>query len=102
MPHKVRLNDEEMKAIITTAKEVFGESVRVWLFGSRTDLNQKGGDIDLYIETEEKEDLLRKKLKFLVSFEEKVGEQKVDVIIKPINSQDKISLMAKKRGVRLI
>ncbi len=99
---KVRLSEEELKAIAETAKEVFGENVRVWLFGSRVDLEKKGGDIDLYVETEVKEDILRKKLRFLIKLEEKIGEQKIDVIIRPFDSQDEISLVAKRTGVRLI
>ncbi|HIP43458.1 MAG TPA: nucleotidyltransferase domain-containing protein [Aquifex aeolicus] len=99
---KVRLSEEEIKAIAETAKEVFGENVKVWLFGSRVDLDKRGGDIDLYVETEMEEDILRKKLKFLVKLEEKIGEQKIDVIIKPFDSKDEISLIAKRTGVRLV
>ena len=99
---KVRLSEEEIKAIAETAKGIFGENVKVWLFGSRVDLDKRGGDIDLYVETEMEEDILRKKLKFLVKLEEKIGEQKIDVIIKPFDSKDEISLIAKRKGVRLV
>ena len=99
---KVRLSEEEIKAIVETAKEIFGKNIKIWLFGSRADLGKRGGDIDLYIETEMEEDILRKKLKFLVKLEEKIGEQKIDVIIKPFNSKDEISLIAKRTGVRLL
>jgi len=99
---KVRLSEEEIKAIVETAKEIFGKNIKIWLFGSRADLDKRGGDIDLYIETEMEEDILRKKLKFLVKLEEKIGEQKIDVIIKPFDSKDEISLIAKRTGVRLV
>ena len=99
---KVRLSEEEIKAIIETAKEVFGKNVRVWLFGSRVDVNKRGGDIDLYIEVDNDKDILRKKLRFLVKLEDKIGEQKIDVIIRPLGSEDEISLTAKKTGVRLL
>ena len=100
---KVRLSEgEEIKAIAETAKEIFGENVKIWLFGSRVDLDKRGGDIDLYIETEMEEDILRKKLKFLVKLEKKIGEQKIDVIIRPFDSKDEISLIAKRTGVRLV
>ena len=46
----------------------------MWLFGSRTDPTKKGGDIDLYIETEINEDILRKKLKFLVKLGNEIGD----------------------------
>ncbi len=126
---KVRLTEEEIKAIVETAKEVFGKKVKVWLFGSRVDLNQRGGDIDLYIEVGAcqlktgrkpfvvpnafvklsrseveipKGEILDKKLTFLVKLDEKIGEQKVDLIIRPPNSEDEISLTAKGSGVRLL
>ena len=99
---KVRLSEEEIKAIVETAKEIFGKNIKIWLFGSRADLGKRGGDIDLYIETKMEEDILRNKPKFLVKLEEKIGEQKIDVIIKPFDSKDEISLIAKRTGVRLL
>ncbi len=49
------LNDEqlafEVERIEQAARRHFGKEARVWLFGSRADDTQRGGDIDLYIET---------------------------------------------------
>ncbi len=42
-PRKIRLSEKEIEAIVETAKEVFGENVRVWLFGSRADTVMKIG-----------------------------------------------------------
>ena len=102
MKPKVRLTEEEIKAIVETAKEVFGNNVKVWLFGSRVDLTKRGGDIDLYIETPIKGDILDKKLTFLVKLEDKIGEQRIDLIIRPPNAEDWISKVAKEMGVRLV
>jgi len=102
MPIKVRLSREEIKAITETAKEVFGKGVKVWLFGSRVDPTKRGGDIDLYIETPVREGLLDKKLTFLVKLEDKIGEQRIDLIIRPPNATDEIALTAKSSGVRLL
>ena len=99
---KVRLSEEELKAIVETAREVFGKGVKLWLFGSRVNPNAKGGDIDLYAEIEPYEDVLRKKLDFLVKLEEKIGEQRVDLILRPFNDESFISKMAKEEGVRLL
>jgi predicted nucleotidyltransferase len=74
---KVRLTDEEIKAIKETAKEIFGKQTKVYLFGSRTDIHRKGGDIDLYIIPENKGDIFEKKLKFLVNLKSRIGEQKI-------------------------
>ena len=47
----MRLTLNYRDIIVTTAKQMLGDDAMVWLFGSRTDDTQKGGDIDLYIET---------------------------------------------------
>ena len=48
----MRLIALQTKAICETAQACFGLDVRVWLFGSRVDDLAKGGDIDLYIESQ--------------------------------------------------
>lgn len=48
----VRLTQFEIDAIKQSAIDVFGPSVQVILFGSRIERLKKGGDIDLYIQTE--------------------------------------------------
>ena len=45
----MRLTQTQIKIIKQVASEVFGPTVRIFLFGSRTDHQQRGGDIDLYI-----------------------------------------------------
>ena len=51
------------------------------IFGSRADESQKGGDIDIYIQTDKKEDILKSKLTFLREFDKLFGEQKVDLLV---------------------
>lgn len=48
----MRLQTKEIQAIIRTAKDIYGEGVKVFLFGSRLDDEKRGGDIDLLIRTE--------------------------------------------------
>lgn len=76
----MRLTDNEVKALRESFYQVF-ESGNIYLFGSRVDDSLKGGDIDLYIQTDKKNANLDKKLDFLVSVKEKIGDQKIDVII---------------------
>ena len=75
----MRLTDFESTTIKQSACEVFGAKTQVFLFGSRTDDTKKGGDIDLYIKAETGKDL-KHKIKFLLLLEQKIGEQKVDVV----------------------
>jgi predicted nucleotidyltransferase len=96
----IRLTPYEIKAIKETAKEVFGEEVKLWLFGSRLDITKRGGDIDLYIETEEGYNV-KKLLEFLAKLYLRIGERKIDVILEKEGCTKEIAVEAKSRGVRL-
>ncbi len=48
----MRLERWEIEEIKKAAELIFGKDVKVILFGSRVDDNKKGGDIDLYVITE--------------------------------------------------
>lgn len=48
----MRIPSEEAQIAVGVVKKHLGESASVWLFGSRADDTKKGGDIDLYVETE--------------------------------------------------
>jgi predicted nucleotidyltransferase len=87
----MRLTAFEVNAIKQSAEEVFGSTVEVVLFGSRVDDEKKGGDIDLYIKAQTGSDFAHQ-IKFLVALEQKIGEQKIDVILaidknRPIEQQ---------------
>jgi predicted nucleotidyltransferase len=95
----MRLTAFEVNAIKQSAQEVFGSKVEVFLFGSRVDDNKKGGDIDLYINPQTGKDL-KHKIKFLVSLEQKIGEQKIDVIL-AVDKNRPIEQQAMNTGVLL-
>ena len=96
----MRLTEEEIKAIKKAFYETFGDG-EIYLFGSRVDDNQRGGDIDLYVVPTGKLDNEReKKIEFLVKLMEYLGERKIDVVI----AKDKNRLIeqeALKNGVKL-
>ncbi|NOT13867.1 MAG: nucleotidyltransferase domain-containing protein [Methylococcaceae bacterium] len=76
----MRLTEFEINAIKQSAYETFGPKVEVFLFGSRVDDEKKGGDIDLYVIAQTGNDLSHK-IKFLLALEQKIGEQKIDVVL---------------------
>ena len=72
------------KAILKVfAKNLDGSSYQVFLFGSRTDDQKKGGDIDLLLVVPESDFASAKQKKSLLKFdlEEACGDQRVDLTI---------------------
>ena len=45
----MRLSKKEIQIILRVAKEIYGEGVEVYLFGSRLNDEKKGGDITLLV-----------------------------------------------------
>jgi uncharacterized protein len=96
----MRLQDFEINSIKSTVNHIFGNGSKVILFGSRAYDDVKGGDIDLYIQPADKNNLWEKKIAFLVQLKSTIGDQKIDVII----SRDKSRLIeqeAIKNGIEL-
>lgn len=77
----MRLPDSYIEAIKSSARDAFGETVVVRLFGSRVHDNLKGGDIDLHVEVDAIEDEPRARSRFEDTLFERIEPQKVDVII---------------------
>lgn len=75
----MRLSTQQHQAIKKYFLEVFHDG-HIYLFGSRVDDEKKGGDIDLYIDSHDKENLVHKKLDFLVKLKREIGNQKIDVV----------------------
>lgn len=97
----MRIKAEIVDIIKKIAKENFGENAQVYLFGSRINDQKKGGDIDLYIETDVKENLLDRKLKMLVDIKKILGEQKIDIVVNNFQNNKPIYSVAKQEGLRL-
>jgi len=95
----MRLSTYEINSIKDTFKETFKDG-KIFLFGSRVDDNKRGGDIDLYIQIDNKKEILSKKIKFLVNLKEKIGDQKIDLLI----SKDETRVIEKEalsKGIKL-
>ena len=101
----MRLNDQQQSIIRAAAAESFGADANVWLFGSRVDDDARGGDIDLYIEpaTDNAEKIVDAKLRFLVTLYKKLGEQKIDVVIRRHGCKENFPIYnaAKLTGIKL-
>ena len=101
----MRLSVEEQHIIRRTVAETFGPAARVYVFGSRVDDSRRGGDIDLYVETE---------LPFAASFatrtqlslvlEDRLGEQKIDILVRHAGMKGEsppIYRIAQETGIQL-
>lgn len=82
----MRLSKEHIDIIKNTFLEVFGEG-KIYLFGSRVDDDKRGGDIDLFIETN-KFTTLQDEIKMLVLLEKRGIERKVDLVVKSPSKRD--------------
>jgi len=97
----MRINNKDKNKIIEYARFYFGSQIKLYLFGSRMDDNKKGGDIDLYLETETEIDL-QLQINFLTAIYKNITQRKVDLIIKMPNSKPlAIYKTAKQEGILL-
>jgi predicted nucleotidyltransferase len=99
----MRLNKRTQSIIHNTAADFFGLEATVYLFGSRTDDSAKGGDIDLYIETDQPlENRASAAARFSASLQRQLGDQKIDVIVAdPQTPRLPIHDAARREGIRL-
>ncbi len=102
----MRLTKPQVDVICASVVKNFGQSARVWLFGSRVDNQSKGGDIDLYIEPEIQDPaaLVDAKLHFLLELHKKLGQQKIDVVIRRAEFKEDLPIyrIAQETGVQLL
>ena len=102
----IRLSSFEIENITALFKNFFDDEDRLWIFGSRVDLKNKGGDIDLYIETHisDAQIINKAKISFLTELYFKIGEQKIDIVINRITDPFSLPIydIAKEEGVQLV
>ena len=76
----MRLSKRVIDILKNATQKSFGE-VNIYLFGSRTDDNKKGGDIDLAIDTHlSKQDFRKKKSLFLAMLTRVNFDYKIDIV----------------------
>ncbi len=98
MKKTVRLKEEEIK----TLKEVilkYDPKAEIVLFGSRTDPNKKGGDIDLLVVSQKIG--YRERRKIRVELLKRLGGRKIDLLVVKNPKETTFSELAYKYGVKL-
>lgn len=76
----MRLSETTIQALQKAFTQVF-EQGDLYLIGSRLDDTRKGGDIDLYINTNNIQNLGEKRLAFLAQVKQTIGDQRIDLVI---------------------
>lgn len=99
----MRLLPEQIVLIKQVVAGVLNAPGEVWLFGSRADDTARGGDIDLFVETQilipNRAEMLCKLYAALIRA---LGDRKIDLILKDGRTADApIYQIARQTGVRL-
>lgn len=102
----IRLTPFEIDAIGKTFQTYFAPGDHLWLFGSRVNPEARGGDIDLYIETTipDVSAAVDKNTAFVMDLYDKIGEQKIDVVLNLVTRDYKLAIyeIAREEGVLLV
>jgi len=97
----MRIKKEYLEFIKETTKELFGDCAKVYLFGSRIDNGKRGGDIDIYIETNLKTNIFEIKIEMLKRLHDKLGNQKIDIVINNHSNHKYVYDVARHEGIAL-
>ena len=95
---KVRLSEKEIRVIKETI-EKYDPNANIIIFGSRTDLTKKGGDIDILVISNKIDYKIRRKIR--VELFLKLGERKIDLIITDNPQKSEFTKVAYKYGVKI-
>ena len=103
----LRLTPRERDGIRAAVHKACGETGAVWrrvvVFGSRTDPNRRGGDIDLLVELEPARpaDTFRLNQRLRMALEDELGEQRIDLVLDDGNADSVFPTLARETGVEL-
>ena len=95
----MRLTPTQHQQILQATHLYFGSHANVWLFGSRVDDSRRGGDVDLYVETDQASTLLSA-LRCKIELEENL-DLPVDLVVKEEGKNKPIYQIAKTQGIQL-
>lgn len=94
----MRVTSPQIQTIRRHVQHHLGVDAAVWLFGSRLDDAQKGGDVDLYVEATPHR--LMDELRCKIDLEDAL-DAPVDLIVRRPFDESPIASIAKNQGVRL-
>lgn len=99
----MRLSTDQVHAIRRTAQQVLGSTARVMVFGSMAQDDRRGGDIDLFFETDaELPNRAQALCQLHGALTMALGDRKIDVIPKDANTPPApIFEIAQRTGVLL-
>ncbi|MGE0566265.1 MAG: nucleotidyltransferase domain-containing protein [Gammaproteobacteria bacterium] len=101
----MRLTERESQEIRNAVSRHFGADAAVRVFGSRADDSKRGGDIDLYVETDmaDAERIFRSEMALLVDLNLTLGEQKIDLVVRRRGEPPTLPIhrVAKETGILL-
>jgi predicted nucleotidyltransferase len=98
----MRLEPNTIQPLQRAVRDSFGDDAEVWLFGSRADDAKRGGDIDLYIETDRERDIVTRRSTLLRRLEAIFGYRKIDLAVRPRRrTPHPLHEIARERGIRL-
>ena len=101
----MRITEQQINAIREASTKVFGVGTRIWLFGSRTNDEARGGDIDLLLKPPgthaDSAGNVMKKIQFLGLLEKSIVERKIDVVIETPDDPRPIVRIAQQTGIEL-
>jgi len=98
----MRLTPFQRQSILELSRKHFGSQCAAFLFGSRTNDESRGGDIDLLIEPDSNRQVeYSKRLAFRSELKCQIGDQKIDVIFAMPDDERPIVREARREMVRL-
>jgi predicted nucleotidyltransferase len=99
----MRLTPDTCRTIKESVLDMFGPNATVRVFGSRTNDEARGGDIDLLVECAEPvKDRLKKSLALTARLQIRLGDQRIDVIVTdPETKPQSVHEIARRTGVPL-
>lgn len=105
---QVRLPLYYRVTIESSFRKHFLKGDSLWIFGSRTNMKRRGGDIDLYIETfvPALEEAMKRRSSFWGDLQGELGDQRIDIVLNIVPVEHKSPLLiyqvAKTEGIKIV